>query len=323
MDTALAKRAISEIAANKLCEKITFHVMGEPTLHPHFFEILEHAEVEGQKVGLTTNGAVLGGKIGRKLLEYKLHQVDVSLQTPDEESFSLRGAGSLTFKRYLDSIMDFFSKYHVRYPDSIFKLRLMNTIHNKKQMADPGNTVAVIDSTSNLRQIVKTYSSMIYKLLDKPIRNEMIFDKKIQSLVNYKWNVIEVIPNVFLETYLLSGWGNAFEDDLTPSDYGYCYGMKDHFSILYNGDVVLCCVDYDGKTAFGNIGNSSLKDVLSSSPLKEIMEGFKKFRFVHSYCKRCQGSHSLLSRMVKPVASILALKLLKGFFYKKTSLFER
>ena len=38
---------------------------------------------------LTTNGGGLGRPVGRKLLDYPLHQVDISLQTPDEKILCL------------------------------------------------------------------------------------------------------------------------------------------------------------------------------------------------------------------------------------------
>jgi molybdenum cofactor biosynthesis enzyme MoaA len=41
METDLAKGVITEIGSNHICEKITLHIMGEPTIHPDFFEILE------------------------------------------------------------------------------------------------------------------------------------------------------------------------------------------------------------------------------------------------------------------------------------------
>ena len=50
-----------------------------------FFQILEHAIKEEVKVGLTTNGSRLGGETGKRLLDYDLHQIDVSLQTPGRE----------------------------------------------------------------------------------------------------------------------------------------------------------------------------------------------------------------------------------------------
>src|SRR3990170_5377485 len=52
MDTKLARRIIDEIGENGIADKITFHVMGEPTLHPYFFSIIAHAHAKGVKVGL-------------------------------------------------------------------------------------------------------------------------------------------------------------------------------------------------------------------------------------------------------------------------------
>jgi MoaA/NifB/PqqE/SkfB family radical SAM enzyme len=123
MDTELALRAISEIGKHGMAEKVTFHVMGEPTLHPDFFDILDHAASENVPVGLTTNGGGLGGTIGQRLLNYPLQQIDVSLQTPDKDSFALRRSGKLSFEQYLDSALEFFAEYRSRHKDSIVKFR--------------------------------------------------------------------------------------------------------------------------------------------------------------------------------------------------------
>jgi MoaA/NifB/PqqE/SkfB family radical SAM enzyme len=322
MDKELAKRVISEIGSRGLCEKITFHVMGEPTLHPDFFEILDHAIIEKVKVGLTTNGATLGGKIGNRLLDYDLHQVDVSLQTPDETSFTLRKAGSLTFDSYLSSIMKFFYTYHTSHPDALFKFRIMNTTFRKKGMESKTGRIRVIGSAGELRKTVRTYTERIYNLLGRPAPAEHLLKQRIDSIQAYRWNVIEILPGVFFETYVLDGWGHAFEDDIKDAWAGCCFGMRDHFGILYTGDVVLCCMDFDGKTSIGNVGDASLGEVLSSSELKKIIDGFESYRLIHPYCKRCQGSSSLLSRAVKPIVSVLGLEIMKPFFYKHTKLFE-
>ncbi len=320
IDKDLAKRAISEIASNRLCEKITFHVMGEPTLHPHFFEILEHSLKEGVKVGLTTNGSTLGTNIGKRLLEYDLHQMDVSLQTPDESSFSLRKSGSLTFQSYFGNLMKFFYNYHSAHPDAIFKFRIMNTVFKKEGMEAKIGSVNIIGSGKELRNVISRYSNIIYELLDVDEQKRRIAEDKIKTIVPYKWNVIEILPLVFIETYILDGWGHAFEDNIRETPLGCCFGMRDHFAILYTGDVVLCCVDFDGKTKIGNINNSSLKEILSRNELKEIIDGFKKYKLVHPYCKRCQGSTSFFSWLFKPVAAVVGLKIMKPFFYKHTKL---
>jgi MoaA/NifB/PqqE/SkfB family radical SAM enzyme len=323
METDLAKRIISEIKENRVCEKVTFHVMGEPTLHPDFFDILRYAQDEGVPVGLTTNGAQLGRKIGERLLDYDLHQIDVSLQTPDAGAYELRRAGSLSFEDYFNGVLDFFSAYSAKGRDTIFKFRFLNTRFRKKGMEKRVGPVRVISSTAELRSTFRYLAGQVYDILavDDEVRARAF--RRIDQLVSYKWNVVEVYPRVFFETYMLDDWGHAFEDERIRDAWaGYCFGMRDHFAILYNGDVVLCCMDFDGHTAMGNLHDASLEEVLSSERVREIVDGFKRYRVVHPYCKRCLGSRTVSSWLFKPLASVLVLKVLKPYFYKHTSLFR-
>lgn len=323
MDTNLAMRIITGLKENKICEKITFHVMGEPTLHPDFFAILSHAQNKNIKVGLTTNGGGLGGETGKRLLDYGLYQIDISLQTPDAESFVLRKAKTLVFEEYLNGILNFFSSYHARHKDTIFKFRFLNTRFRKNGMEKRRGTIRVISSTDELRRTFKYWAGCIYDILGVDLDKRENAMKRIRRLVSYKWNVVEIYPNILFETYLLEDWGHAFDGERIRNAWaGYCFGMRDHFSILYNGDVTLCCVDFDGKTKVGNLHESSLKEVLSSAELGRIVDGFKKFRLVHSYCKGCLGSKSVTSWLFKPVVSILALKTFKPYFYSRTKLYD-
>ena len=322
METRLAKTIISDIASKGLCEKITFHVMGEPTYHPDFFEILAHAQTEKIAVGLTTNGSTLGGKTGRRLLEYNLHQIDISLQTPNKSSFELRNAGSLSFEAYLDGILNFFSSYKKRWGDTIFKFRFLNTRFPEKSLEKRVGPVRVISSKGELHETFRFWAARIYDLLEVEGEKSARAIEKINTLVPYKWNVVEIFPNIFFETYILKDWGHAFDDKPIHDAWaGYCFGMRDHFAILYNGDVTLCCIDFDGHTAMGNLHDSTLEELLSQDELGKIIEGFKKYRVIHPYCKRCLGSSSRPGWLFKPVLSVLGLKVFKPFFYKQTKIY--
>jgi MoaA/NifB/PqqE/SkfB family radical SAM enzyme len=293
METALAKRIITELKEGEVCEKVTFHVMGEPTLHKDLEEILEHAEAVGMNVGLTTNGAGLGGRAGQMLLKHRLHQVDVSLQTPDAESFKLRGATKRTFEEYLEGVLAFFKAYHAAHMaeaggEGTFKFRFLNTTLGKKSLERRTGPIKVISSTRELRESFRYF-----------------------------------YPGVFFETYVLDDWGHAFDSDGVREAWaGYCYGMRDHFCILYSGDVTLCCVDYEGKTAVGNLNQASLLEILSSEIVGEIMKSFGRYRLLHPYCKRCMGSRSVAGWLFKPVLSVLVFKTLKPLFYRNTRLVD-
>ena len=129
---------------------------------------------------------------------------------------------------------------------------------HKKAVAEKKKTgpIRVISSTEALRQTFRQWAGRIYDILEvrQPDRDRAL--SGIDRLQSYRWNVVEIYPRIFFETYVLGNWGHAFTDAKVRNAWaGYCFGMRDHFSILYNGDVCLCCVDFDGQTAVGNLHN--------------------------------------------------------------------
>lgn len=324
MDPDLAMRTMTDIKRLGLAEKVTFHVMGEPTLHKNFFDLLRHAEKLDLPVGLTTNAAGLGRKIGPQLLEHELHQLDLSLQTPTETSFALRKAGLLTYDAYLKGIFDFFAEYRRRWPETIIKFRFLNTTFPPKTLEkSTGKSIRVISGSKELRDSFSYWAKRLHDALDIPDSLRDTVQARIAKLRAWQWNVIEVSPNTFFETYILSDWGHAFgKEKIREAWGGFCFGMRDHFAILHNGDVTLCCIDYDGHTVVGNLKEQSLEEVLSGEPLGGIMAAFRRFRLKHPYCRYCLGSKGLGSWLVKPVAGIAALHLLKPYFYKRHPLKE-
>jgi sulfatase maturation enzyme AslB (radical SAM superfamily) len=322
MDPALAKSALSQIAMLDITEKVTFHVMGEPLLHPNFFEILDHSESVALPVGLTTNGGLLTPSIVARLAEKNLYQIDISLQTPDKSSFEATRGGHVDFSRYRDSMLNLLEACSRKTKPPIFKFRIMITRHARTLL----NRLRIPDFMSNsesLRKNILEWTTIVHQRLGIPISDPTRLLKRISKIGVNAWNVIEILPNIFIETYVLTDWGNAFsKEEIIPASHGYCFGMRDHFGILYSGDVTLCCVDYDGKTAIGNLNESSLLEILQSKQLEEIVRGFRKGRLVHPYCRRCLGSGSWLNSIIKPVASVIGLKILKPLFYRKHKLFD-
>lgn len=322
MPRELALRTMQEIREQQLAEKVTFHVMGEPTLHPDFFQILAHAADIGLPVGLTTNAGGLGSVVGEKLLAFRLHQVDLSLQTPSRESFGIRKAAALSFEQYLDGALTFFSRYRKRYPQTIFKFRFLNTTFPCRSMEHKVGPVRVMSSTAELRRVFAFWVSRIYELTAERRADREAALQKINTLQAWKWNVVEILPNVFFETYLLGDWGHAFYGGPVKKAWaGYCFGMRDHFAVLHNGDVTLCCIDYDGRTAVGNLHQSSLTDILGGEVLRPIMEGFRKFQLVHPYCQYCLGGKTTTAWLTKPLMTIAGMNILKPVFYKTTRLY--
>ena len=61
-------------------ENFYFHVMGEPTAHPHFAEFLKIAKENSVKVNITTNGTLLD-RVGDAIVENTPRSVSVSMHS--------------------------------------------------------------------------------------------------------------------------------------------------------------------------------------------------------------------------------------------------
>lgn len=319
MDPDLAVSALDQIADLNLTEKVTFHIMGEPLLHPNFFDILDHAGKIGLPVGLTTNGSLLTEKIISRLVERDLHQIDISLQTPDAESFNLTRGTKIDFRKYREGLLELLARSRSRKRPPIFKIRIMTTKFAGKMRTELG-IPDFLGSSEELRRVTAEWTLAVYGKLNLDCDSDDIL-RRLKSIDIFKWNVIEILPDTFIETYVLTDWGNAFEKNIVEADFGYCFGMRDHFGILCSGDVVLCCVDYDGKTSMGNLNGLSLIDILNGPELRRVMRGFRVGRLNHHHCRKCLGSTNYLSSLLKPAASFLGLKLFKPFVYKQYKLY--
>lgn len=321
MDFDKATAIIDEIAEHKMAEKITFHVMGEPFMHPHFFEILDHAADAGVPTGITTNGTYLNGEIAAKLENVRVGQINISLQTPDAESFKTRKSRDMDFPAYKANILEFIRRVLKQPNPPKLKVHFLNTALKSEVPGEDWTlgSMSVINNTRDLRRLFADWAGDILKLVPPSSRaeEEKVY-AEIDKLSLFKWNVVPIAPNLFFETYILNSWGNAFiGDNYVPSRIGYCSALTDHFAILANGDLTYCCVDYNGHTAAGNVFKQSIVEILNSEPVISAIEGFKKFRVVHPHCQKCLGGSNWLNSFGRQVGSIVIWKYLKDFFYKK------
>ena len=314
---------IDEIAEYNMAEKITFHVMGEPFMHPRFFEILDYAAQLGVKTGITTNGTYLDEDQAIKLEKVTASQVNISLQTPDEESYKTRKARRMKFDEYHNRILEFIGACLKQTKPPKIKVHFLNTSIKSEVPGEDWTvgTMSVINNTKELRKTFRYWANEVHKICP-PLSSEekSIVEKKIDKLSTFKWNVVEIAPNISFETYILNTWGNAFteSDAVVTSKIGYCSALNDHFAILCSGDLTYCCVDYNGNTKAGNVFENPITEIMNSQPVIDAVEGFNKLKVVHPYCQKCLGGSTWFKSVVNRVGSIVIWKYLKGFFYKKS-----
>lgn len=95
----------------------------------------------------------------------------------------------------------------------------------------------------------------------------------------------------WLQDRLYLEYGSRFRwPDLQEQDMGqqvFCYGLRDHFGILWDGTVVPCCLDHNGDIPLGSIFQQDIREILSSPRAKSMVEGFSCRRASEELCRKC------------------------------------
>jgi radical SAM protein with 4Fe4S-binding SPASM domain len=77
------------------------------------------------------------------------------------------------------------------------------------------------------------------------------------------------------------------------SRYVNCTRLYKQAYILFNGDMVLCCTDYERKVVLGNVGETSIEEVWNSDNAKNIRRLFWEGNLDQiPLCKNCEISDS-------------------------------
>ncbi|MEO0760155.1 MAG: radical SAM protein, partial [Cyanobacteria bacterium J06648_16] len=110
MDIALLEKALDDIAEHRLARIVAFHLMGEPLIYPHIFEAIAMATDRQLNLHLTTNGSTFHIRPHHipQLVSSGIPKVTISLQTPDPDTFIIRGAPpKLAPEQYFDGITQY------------------------------------------------------------------------------------------------------------------------------------------------------------------------------------------------------------------------
>lgn len=305
MDFSLFKKGIDEIAKEKLTNRIGFHILGEPLLYPKLFDAIEYAKSKGLETMMTTNGALLDKKTIKKLIKAKLDIISISTETIDKNKHESRRSG-IEFKDYYNTILNAVKKLRTLSKMKIC-LSLMNTA--TKKYFDIDNLIKTNQKEDNYREELANFIHDIFLILTK----EVSIDKIKKSLKKIHLNqptYIKIDKQINIYIQLFGDWGNAFTSKrIYPTKIGFCGYALNNLGILSNGELTICCVDYEGKTSIGNLKTNSLVSLLSSEKVKSVKKSFKKLKVIHPHCQVCLGGSNRIKALLKGLLSIYFFKI--------------
>ncbi|MGE0495614.1 MAG: radical SAM/SPASM domain-containing protein [Vulcanimicrobiota bacterium] len=322
MTTEQARQLLEEMASHGLAREVRLHLMGEPFLHPHLFEIIEAGAELGLHLSLTTNASLLAPRTIQGLLASRLGELVVSLQTPSRQSFAIRyPPPKLTYEVFRKKVLALLEAALAAKMPFPINLNFLNT--TRRGLIGPLREP--IDSLSGdqpTREALGLWAREVYALTGDTGDLPKVLTH-LDRISVARWETLEVYPRIFFEVRPLFDWGNAWTPpgELRPARYGTCNAVYGQLGILYNGDVVLCCADYDGSTTVGNALEEGLVEVLKKPEVASIVEGFRRNRVVHPRCQQCLGGATRTAALARQLGSILFFKGPGRHFQRTTRLY--
>jgi hypothetical protein len=303
----MLERILSEAGEHRLAQQAHFHLMGEPLLYPALLDAVTIARRHGMEAWITTNGSLLTPSLLAALCDADLSHLTISLQTPDEETFTLRGCSHWSFEEYRQRLIAAVQTFLSR--DGSTRLTVGFLANPLRRFRAPNAPrMHVVESGSALRAHMRRWVEWIFDETPHAAAIPEIVARTRKAGI-LKECSISLTPRLDFQVRALGNWASHFVGPTARARFGYCPGLSENFGVLWNGDYVICCTDYDGQTALRNAKAVSVRDYLALPAVQEIASAFRRFRVVHPYCRRCLGDRHAASALCRQAGSILYFKL--------------
>jgi hypothetical protein len=307
MPLSLVERILSQAGQDALVRQVHFHVMGDPLLHPDLPEAVRLARHNGMEAWVTTNGSLLTAELLRALREAGLSHLTISLQTPDAATFALRGSGRLAFEEYRDRLIGAVRACLAdQGPMRLTICFLANPL--RRFRAPDAPTMPVAESGAALRAHMRRWVEWIFGETTEAARIPRLVAGTRKAGI-LRENRFPLTPRLDFQVRILGNWAGHFDGPIARARVGYCPGLSENLGVLWNGDYVICCTDYDGQTTLANASDVSLREYLALPAVQEIAGAFRRFRVVHPHCRRCLGDRHPATAIFRQLGSIVYFKL--------------
>lgn len=272
-----AVRCLKNIASHKLDSTVGFHVMGEPMLYPRFDEILAYARKIGLKTVLVTNGSLLTPARIKSIAPH-LDQIIISVNSNSPSLHALRG-GKISFDTYSRSVQKAACLLlEKNVPVTISYMT--GSLRKQKFICKQTEEKTIIQQWLRLTRLIP-------KALPAKEKSQADFIKTLRNETGGKCLTLPCGLNIlFRPVSPLWAGQSVTAKQSPPTDLS----RKCTFtpSVLSNGQLVLCCGDFDGRMSIGNARTTPIHEIL-----KEKQNLIKQFSSLNSrgllFERTCKG----------------------------------
>jgi radical SAM protein with 4Fe4S-binding SPASM domain len=265
---------------------VKLHQMGEPMLHPDLADIVARAEERGVPVELNTNCGLITQEKVDALYRAGLTNLILSYQTPDPETFKTRKAPKLVFDEYRDKVRLAVERKVVLGARTRIEIDIMNTKHadSYRIVSEDEQALAFLSDWIAFCRGLERRHGLAPRPHDMDkVRGTHFLDQDENG------GRYELLDGVHLVWKRCHTWGNVIGGHKAADVVDtYCPAPYDQFVVQWNGDVVSCCTDYEGRTKTANVFASSIEEVWRSRARRNRLEDMLEGRLL-DVCARCQG----------------------------------
>lgn len=256
MSIELFKKIIDE--ASGFVHDTKLNIGGEPTLHPHFDELIRYAEDNKLQTEMHTNATALSKEKSIRLLDSRLSVISFSLDAFDKKTYEASRVGG-KFEATIENIKQFLELKKSRgsgKPYTIIQL-----------MQIPG----VSDNKSKVENRVREFykGSQIDEIKTIQAHN---FGGKVKNAETQK--------NLF---------------DFKKHKPHPCGEIYHAMSIKWSGKVVPCCTDFHDQLVLGDVNENSLLEIWKNKKYRMLRRNLiKGNNHQIPLCADCESTYAKL-----------------------------
>lgn len=97
-----------------------------------------------------------------------------------------------------------------------------------------------------------------------------------------------------VRVYAPSNWAGAIDLDIVTKDSFYkkrwpCYALWSSITVDVEGNLIMCCRDYESKIKFGNLIKEDIEKIRQGNKFQELLKKQENFDFNSEICKNCDN----------------------------------
>ena len=258
MGPAVFNNLISQLQNISTLKIVHLWLLGEPFCHPQIAQYTSALQAAALPFDLVSNGSLVDPEKLPALLECRPAAVFLSVQDPTPSHFALRS--QIPFERYVEQLRRTIAAFQnfIAGTEPTTKLCIKFLVRNDPRLFPDTPFLQTTQDFKGLRTFLK-------RIVPHLPQDIMLPESRDNLKYRAEYPLCRGVSAVFDSLGVWGSW--PLPGRTLPSR---CPNPN-QIGILCDGRVVLCCLDFQGATSFGNIQDTSLLELIAKARREEYM----------------------------------------------------